>query len=192
MKNLNKIINIILVLLSCLVAVIYIFGSFKKSSLNSSDKLIVQRIDQSSVSGKEKSVKAPEVSSQDELTNKYMKELQLKLKKEELEASNLIKKAQNYQRPKSKNDDWTQVPVDQQISKDHPSETREIGSVEKSPAGTSFGGVAITKETAADFIETARKNGYHVILSDTYEVISVTPIMNTKGRSDSFETNPGN
>lgn len=189
MKNLNKIINIVLVLLSCLVAAIFIFGTLKKSNSTSEP---VQKIDQSSVSSvkKDRVVTAP--SPQDELTNKYMKELQLKLKKEELEASNQIKKSRNYQRPKTKNDDYTQLPADQQISKDVPFESRETSSVEKSPSGTSFGGVAITKETAAEFIETARKNGYHVVLSESYEVISVTPILNTKGRDDSFQTIPEN
>lgn len=189
MKNLNKIINIVLILLSCLVAAIFIFGTLKKSNSTSEP---IQKIDQSSVSFSKTSKETAVPTPQDELTNKYMKELQLKLKKEELEASNQIKKARNYQRSKTKNDDFTQVPVEQQISKDVQYESRETSSIEKSPSGISFGGVVITKETAADFIQTARKNGYHVVLSEAYEVISVTPILNAKGMDDSFQTVPEN
>lgn len=176
MKDMNKLINSILITVSGIVAVIFIFGFFKKNAEP------VHRTDQSSM----------RESSSDDLTNKYIKELQGKLKQEEQDSMNQIRKAQQAKpiaRPKD--EDWRQVPIEQQISRDQAVDNRaELRQVERSAAGTSFGGTTITKENAAEFIATARKNGYHVILSPTYEVISITPIMNTQGVDESFETNP--
>ncbi len=166
MKNMNKLINTILITVSFVVAIIFVVGFFKKNTP-------VQRIDQSSMSH----------LNTDDLTNKYIKELQGKLKQEQKESLNALKKAQQYKpvdRPKD--EDWRQVPIEQQISRD--------GAVDRSAAGVFFGGTAINKENAADFIATARKNGYYVVLSPTYEVISITPIMNTQNIDESFETNP--
>jgi hypothetical protein len=193
MKNLNKIINIILVSLTCVVATIFIFGAFKKSNFytKSADKSAIYKTDQSSFSENTASVPAQNV--QDELTNKYMKELQARLKKDELESANQIKKVRIVvKNVKNKNDDWSQVSAEQQVTKNDQFESRQTSSVAKGNSGSVYDGVTITKDNAAEFVETARKNGYHVILSSNYEVVSVTPIMNTKGISDSFETNPEN
>ena len=167
MKDLNKIINTLLITASVIVAVIFTIGVLKKNSP------IEQRIDQSSMG---------EVNS-DELTNKYIKEFQHKLKQDERELVKQIKKAQQV-KPMGlpKDDDWRQVPLEQQISKDV--------AVERTAAGSSYGGTAINKDNAADFIVTARRNGYHVVLSAAFEVISITPIMNTQNVEESFETNP--
>ena len=167
MKNLNKIINTLLVTVSGIVAVIFIVGVLKKNSS------VEQRTDQSSMG---------EVNS-DDLTNKYIKELQSKLKQDERESLKQIKKAQQA-KPINlpKDEDWRQVPIDQQISKDV--------AVERTAAGASFGGTVINKDNAAEFIATARKNGYHVVLSSAFEVISITPIMNMRNIDESFETNP--
>lgn len=167
MKDLNKIINTILITVSGIVAVIFIIGVLKKNSP------LEQRMDQSSMG---------EVNP-DELTNKYIKEFQNKLKQDERELLKQIKKAQQI-KPIGlpKDEDWRQVPIEQQISKDV--------AVERTAAGSSFGGTAINKDNAADFIATARKNGYHVVLSAAYEVISITPIMNTQNLDETFETNP--
>ena len=78
MKDINKLINTILVAMSVVVAAIFIFGVFNKKSQPEN------RTDQSSMR---------EVNT-DELTNKYIKELQGKLKQEELNSINQIKKTQ--------------------------------------------------------------------------------------------------
>lgn len=176
MKDMNKLINTILITVSAIVAVIFIGGVLKKNNQ------VEQRTDQSSM----------RESNPDDLTNKYIKELQGKLKQEEQESIKQIRKAQQAQpiaRPKD--EDWRQVPIEQQISRDQAVESRaEVRQVDRSAAGASFGGTTINKDNAAEFIATARKNGYHVVLSPTYEVISITPIMNTQGVNESFETNP--
>ena len=167
MKDLNKIINSLLFTVSGIVAVIFIVGVLQKNPPAE------QRTDQSSMG---------EINS-DDLTNKYIKELQNKLKQDERESLKQIKKAQQAKPIGSpKDEDWRQVPIEQQISKDV--------AVERSAAGSSFGGTAITKDNAADFIATARKNGYHVVLSAAFEVISITPIMSTRNIDELFETNP--
>lgn len=179
MKNISKIINILLVSLSCLVAGIFIFGILKPTE---------NKIDQSSLDSPKKSL-VSQLENQDEMTNKYMKELQIKLRKAQLESDNELKNAQNYQKTAPKDEDWTKVPIEQQISKDG-EWVESPGGMTRSTAGVRSSGINLNKDNAAEFIETARRNGYHVILSDTYEVISVTPIMNTKGINDSFETHP--
>lgn len=176
MKDMNKLINTILITVSGLVAVIFIFGVLKKNSH------VEHRTDQSSMGE----------TNTDDLTNKYIKELQGKLKKEEQESLNQIKKAQQAKPMRPKDEDWSQVPIEQQISRDGAIDGQaELQKIQRSAAGgASFGGTTITKENAAEFIATARKNGYHVVLSPSYEVISITPIMNTQGIDESFETNP--
>lgn len=167
MKDFNKLINTMLIAVSGIVAVIFIFGVLKK---NSSE--VEQRTDQSSLRG----------TNSDDLTNKYIKELQGKLKKDEQTSLNQIKKAQQAKPVRARDEDWRQVPIEQQISRD--------GAVERTAAGNSFGGTKINKDNAADFIATARKNGYHVVLSPSFEVISITPIMNAQGVDESFDPNP--
>lgn len=176
MKDMNKLINTILITVSGIVAVIFIFGVLKKNVL------VEQRTDQSSM----------RESDSDDLTNKYIKELQGKLKQEEREALKQIKKAQQSKPIEhARDEDWRQVPIEQQISRDEAADGRaELQKIERSAAGATFGGTSINKNNAADFIATARKNGYHVVLSPSYEVISITPIMNTQGIDESFETNP--
>ena len=192
MKHLNKIINIILGSLCCVVASVFIFGYFKKTNISrfDSEKSVVYKTDQSSVSQNATNQK---LNTQDELTDKYMKELQLKLKKSEREAASEIKKTNQYPNlKKPKDEDWSNVSSDQQISKENQFENRGTSSVSRPQGIPQFGGTQINKDNAAEFIETARKNGYYVELSNSFEVINVTPIMNTKGINDSFETNPEN
>jgi surface antigen len=167
MKDMNKLINTILITVSAIVAVIFIGGVLKKNNQ------VEQRTDQSSM----------RESNPDDLTNKYIKELQGKLKQEEQESIKQIRKAQQTQPlAKPKDEDWRQVQAVENRA--------EIRQIDRSAAGASFGGTTINKDNAAEFIATARKNGYHVVLSPTYEVISITPIMNTQGINESFETNP--
>ncbi|MBC7457121.1 MAG: hypothetical protein H7235_02500, partial [Bdellovibrionaceae bacterium] len=73
----NKLINTILITVSGIVAVIFIFGVLKKNSQ------VENRTDQSSM----------RESSSDDLTNKYIKELQGQLKQEERESIKEIRKA---------------------------------------------------------------------------------------------------
>ena len=175
MKDMNKLINTMLITVSGIVAVIFIFGVLKKNSQTE------QRTDQSSM----------RESSSDDLTNKYIKELQGKLKQDEQNSINQIKKAQQAKPAKARDEDWRQVPIEQQISRDEAIDYRaEFQKIERSAAGASFGGTSINRDNAAEFIATARKNGYHVVLSPSYEVISITPIMNTQGVDESFDPNP--
>ncbi len=168
MKDMNKIINFILISVTGLVVIIFVFGFLKKSE-------IIQRTDQSSISD----------LNPDDQTNKYIKELQIKLKQEERDSAAALKLAQKMKPlEKPKDDDWRQVPLDQQISPE------EVVAIERTTATATFGGTSITKDNAAEFIATARRNGYHVILSPSYEVISITPIMNTHKKSEIFDTNP--
>lgn len=174
MKNFGKLLNTLLLSLSLVVAAIFIYGALKPSDHK------VDQIEQSSVSLKKP---ARSLSEQDELTNKYMKELQNKLRKDELEQVQELKKAQEVQKNQNaKDDDWTKIPLEQQISKDGPADDTENDR--------SVAGIRLNKDTAAEFVETARKNGYHVVLSNTYEVLSIAPILNSKGINDTLETNP--
>lgn len=166
MRDLNKIINTILVTVSGIVALIFAVGLFKKN-------VQVEKTDQSSFR---------EVNT-DDLTNKYIKELQIKLKQNEIDSLAQVKKTQ-IPKPveKTKDEDWSKVPLEQQISRE--------GVSTRNAAGSVSGGTVINKENAAEFIATARKNGYHVVLSPNYEVISITPLLNTQNLDDSFETHP--
>ncbi len=167
----NKLINSILITVTASVAVIYVLGLFKMNDAP------VTRTDQSSLR---------EDVHRDELTNKYIKEIQGKLKQEERDAKQLMLKALQYKdMVKPKDDDWSKVPVQQQITRD---QAVDLQKSDRNTAGTLNGAITITKDNAAEFIATARKNGYHVVLSATYEVISVTPMMNTRGVNESFET----
>jgi LAS superfamily LD-carboxypeptidase LdcB len=172
MKDMNKLINTVLIAVTVIVAVIFVVGVFKNNDP-------VTRTDQSSMSDE---------VNHDDLTNKYIKELQGKLKQEEKDAKELMRKAQQIKPAvKPRDEDWRQVPVEQQISRD---QAVEVQKSDRGTAGSVNGATTITKENATEFIATARKNGYHVILSPTYEVISVTPIMNTRNVDESFETHP--
>lgn len=179
MKSLNKIINTLLVAISVVVAAIFIFGVLKQPSDNN--------IEQSSTSNTQPTVNA--LTDRDELTNRYMKEIEAKLRKEQLDSANDLKRAQLLKTPpKSTDEDWSHVPLEQQISKDHSGDDRQ--EITRSTAAENSQGITLNKDTAKDFIEAARRNGYYVILSDTYEVISITPIRNNEGQYDSFETHP--
>lgn len=176
MKNINKLVNTILIAVSSVVAIIFAVGLLKQ---NHPEVTPTHKLDQSSF------------GNPDEVTNKYIKELQTKLKQDEQESIKQIRKAHTYKRwSKAKDEDWTKVPIEQQISRNEDLGTRaELQTSERQAAGASFGGTTINKDNAEEFIATARRNGYHVVLSNSYEVISITPIMN-KEINDSFETSP--
>ncbi len=181
MKSINKIINTLLVIASLVVGGIFIYGSFNQSA--------DQAIDQSSV-GTEASVEDLH-SDRDELTNRYMKEIQSKLRNEKLQSAKDLKRAQLNQPPrKIKDEDWTHIPLEQQITKDYSNDDRQ--EITRSTAGNQSDGVKLNKHTAKEFIQAARRNGYHVILSETFEVISITPIRNTTGEYDSYESHESN
>lgn len=181
MKSINKIINTLLVTASLVVGGIFIYGSFNQST--------DQAMDQSSV-GTEASV-VDLHSDRDELTNRYMKEIQSKLRKEKLESANALKRAERNQPPrKVKDEDWSHIPLEQQITKDYSDDNRQ--EIIRSTAGSQSDGIKLNKHTAKEFIQAARRNGYHVILSEAYEVISITPIRNTNGEYDSYESHESN
>ena len=83
---------------------------------------------------------------------------------------------------KEKDSDFNDIPREQQIHKDVPAQAVENP---KTP-------VLDKAEYARQYIENARKGGYHIELSDDLEVISVTPLRQPSQEVDSFEILPSN
>lgn len=174
-KSLNKVLNYLIAAGVVIVAAIFINSFSKKNDL---DKEAVQ-YDQSSMS----------IDKQQEAASNYMKELQYQQKRQEIKSLENLKRIQEIKRyvDKERDRQGVQVPREQQITKEQSEVTPRAQLETRTTSSTE--GVVIGKENAQDFIETARRNGYHVILSPNYEVISITPIMNSN-RQDSFESNP--
>ncbi len=139
--------------------------------------------------------------SADELVNKYMKETQIVVLKQERESIHKIK-SQNIQitqsKLKNKEISPSEIPIEKQIAKNY-SLTDEQSLTETFDQKTYDIQIAKTedlqskKEYAREFIANARKNGYHITLSEDLQVTSVQPIRkptNQPNDNDTFETDP--
>lgn len=137
----------------------------------------------------------------DEKVNQYMLEVQQKLQRQQLQTSVNIKnaaaqpvRAQNAE----KEIDPMSIPVEQQIWRDPAQEpssgalpSNQINQKSYQDQVNNLQTEQARKQYAREFIENARKNGYHIKLSNTLEVISVEPIRDPQSQpEDTFESHP--
>lgn len=171
MRHINQILNSIIVIVLLIAVGIFSYGFLKKKPQQVSQK--IEKTDFSSLK---------EVNS-DEIANKYLKEVQLKMKMEQLEAYKSIKiKNELNAIPKSvKNDDFSQIPADQQITKDHVLPRNVSGQISNIPT-------QLNAENVNDFIKAAKDSGYDVQINDKFEVISITPRQSQKSIRPDFDS----
>lgn len=135
----------------------------------------------------EKSVTATVPVNVDQVVNKYMQETAVKndvlmaatktaVKKELVKARKLNNQVENQIE--------TQIPIEQQIWKEQPvqggyqslSPNDEINQRIQNQELKKAEEEAYKQEYARQYIENARKNGYHIILDENLNVIKATPI----------------
>lgn len=171
MKFSKQFLNYAIVSSAVIVAVIFLSGFFQNK------KKMNNFIEQSSY------------RDDKNLTNKYMQDLNLKLKNEELRVFQLQQQVQRESElkamsKKNQNEDWSKVNVEKQIQKQ---ERLPVSDSISNSADRKFSNISLNKDNAQEFIEMARKNGYFVELSETFEIISITPIIQSQKMNDSFE-----
>jgi len=159
---------------------------------------------QSVVRAPSQAQKNPQAIDTEALVSKYMQETRLHLDAQKRATERAFIKGQlNAENPKIpiKETDPTKIPTDKQIwsNKQKDAEylpdqiNRKIMGEDEQRAQAE----AEKKEYARQFIENARKDGYHIVLDDNLNVIKMLPIRkpsnNTSGpKYDQFETNPSN
>ncbi len=183
MKWINQFLNYILfvVIAICLG----IFGSIYFEKSNQNEKSVQKKL------------------SPDDLVNKYMKQAQADIAKQERDSVNKIKSTLSQNKlpqTKSKDISMSDIPVEKQIAKDNSmagdqslTETFDRKSYESQ--AYQIEDQQAKKEYAKTFIENAKKNGYHITLSDDLQVTSVKPIRkptNQANDNDTFESDPSN
>ena len=138
----------------------------------------------------------------DELVNKYLKQGSLDVNRQKLESLNEIRSSvidQTIFRSRPKEIPIEQIPVEMQIAKDKSnigirgqSLEDEFNQKNNLYQSAQIEDEQARKEYAKKFIENARKNGYHITLSDDLQVTSVKPIRQPTNESDteSFEPQP--
>ena len=141
--------------------------------------------------------------SPEELVNKYLKQGAVELHQQQIESlakikSNLLDEKNN--KVVVKEIPPEQIPIEMQIAKDKsnssPSEqslTEEFNQRYFQSQVDQVADEQARKEYAKEFIENARKNGYHITLSEDLQVTSVKPIRkptNQQNESDVFEARP--
>lgn len=139
----------------------------------------------------------------EELVNKYLKQGSVELRQQQIESmakikSNLIDEKKNKVVVKEIPPD--QIPIEMQIAKDKsnssPNEqslTEEFNQKYFQSQVDQVADEQARKEYAKEFIENARKNGYHITLSEDLQVTSVKPIRkptNQQNDNDVFEAQP--
>ncbi|MBC7458560.1 MAG: hypothetical protein H7235_09795 [Bdellovibrionaceae bacterium] len=142
-----------------------------------------------------------ELSSNDieRVVNKYLKQTTETIEKERFNSDKALYKAMREPikiTVKTPETNPADVPVSKQIWKE--------SEVDVSPADVVRSNVfdefafekqdeANRKQYARDFIENARRGGFHVVLSDDLtKIVSVTPIRKPSQEDDSTESNPSN
>jgi len=127
----------------------------------------------------------------DDVVNKYMKQTADQMVREQVNSQLAIR--QQLSRPivikkeKTAEVNPEDIPADQQIWKD----SRFKNSAnEPKPVDPKVQEELAKKEFARQYIENARKDGYHVILSPDLKVLSVTPIRQPSQTNDSVESFP--
>jgi len=140
----------------------------------------------------------------DELVNKYLKQGSLELNRQKLESLNKIRSNvidDSVAKTKMKEVSPEAIPIEMQIAKDKSISTSngqglsdEFNQKYNQYLTNQIADAQYRKEYAKQFIENARKNGYHITLSDEMEVTSVKPIRQPTNQNDteSFESQPSN
>lgn len=127
----------------------------------------------------------------EKVINKYLKQTADKIVLDRRETKKILDEALKKQIqllsqvPKSKNQ-ISQLPLEQQISKN--TENASFSQIVQNSEMNDFE----RQEYARQFIENARKGGYHIELSRDLKVISVTPLRLPSQDVDSFEILPSN
>ena len=131
----------------------------------------------------------------EKIVNKYLQETSKKMLQDQYNSKRAVEKA--FQQPLKLNKQIevspADIPREQQIHKDQSSESSISSNskinqeIQKEP----FDKID-KKEYARQFIENARRGGYHIELSDDLEVIGVTPLRTPSQQIDSFEILPSN
>jgi hypothetical protein len=132
----------------------------------------------------------------DDVVNKYIKQTADQMARDQLNSQIILR--QELQKPLllKKPTATTEVnpediPADQQIWKDSQTSGNSPKSYEKESAEKIKQlDEQDKKEYARQYIENARKDGYHVVLSPDLKVLSVTPIRRPSQSSDSVESFP--
>lgn len=193
MKWANKFINYILFFSFCICIGIFSYVYFLKSNQNISKAEV------------ESLKKIPDATvSPEDLVNKYMKQGALALQKQKFNSVNKINSKvidADLVKNQIKEVDPSKIPIELQIKKNDPVSDRgqnltdefnikaykaQIKSATDSQAKIEY---------AKQFIENARKDGYHITLSEDLQVTSVTPIRKPTNQSsdeDTFESDPSN
>lgn len=170
MKNLNSLLNILLFFVVGISAGIFYIG-FKK-----------EKVSQKQESSFEQSSLSPSKESTDEVVNHFLKEMDRKKRLEEFKTFKDVRNNEDLkklnQELTKENMDFSHIPLEEQISPAYKQETPKF----QIPGG-------INSSNAREFVEAARQNGYEVILSENYEVISVRPI-NKRNVNDVHEVYP--
>lgn len=143
--------------------------------------------------------------SPEDLVNKYMKETQTNLKKQEHESiykiqsmniqNEVIKQKNNKEAASS-----SEIPIEQQIAKSdltnaNQTLTENFDQKFYESQVLRIQDEQAKKDYAKEFIANARKNGYHITLSDDLQVTSVKPIRKPTSQpndNDTFEAEPSN
>lgn len=149
----------------------------------------IQKQDMSSLSDKD----------QQKLVDRYLKETQSSLRKQEAASQKAITNKELPPPKKSPvvNVDPQSIPIEQQIWRESKASDQ---SLEERFSQQSFQTELASRqeddakrEYARQFIENARREGYHITLSEDLEILSVKPIRKpTNNNYDAFEPNPSN
>ncbi len=140
----------------------------------------------------------------EELVNKYLKQGASDLNRQKLDSLNKIRSNEidaSLAKTKVKEISPEDIPIEMQIAKDK-SNSEVNGQGLSDEFNQKYNQFQVDKladeqsrkEYAKQFIENARKNGYHITLSDDMQVTSVKPIRKPTNQNDteSFESQPSN
>lgn len=186
MKNLSQILNIFILLAVAVTGYIFWQGYQQRHPQE-------QQTDLSSES----------TTAQQSRVNKYMQEVQAQLKQQERESATRMQKRIQARLAKPAETDPSKVPIEKQIWKDPDLEKEREQSIDDRISERAKERIneeneqrleeaRLRKEYKQDIIENARRDGYHVEISDSLEIISITPIRKPSGKQDSFESHPSN
>lgn len=146
---------------------------FKKSKVSHNQNQ-ESEIEQSSLS--------PSKESTDEVVNQFLKEIDRKKRLEEFKTFKDVRNNEDLNKLNKEltkdSMDFSHIPMEEQISPAYKQDAPKF----QIPGG-------INSSNAREFIEAARQSGYEVILSDTFEVISVKPI-NKRNVNDVHDVYP--
>ncbi len=133
----------------------------------------------------------------EELVNKYLKEGQEKVQTQQINSILTLKNTTPETAKKEKEIRIEDIPVDQQIAKNikapEQSLTEKFDTQAYDEQLEGAQSAQAKKEYARQYIENARKAGYHITLNDQLEVVSMKAIRKPTSQTDkidTFESNP--